>query len=92
MTFDVLDPKDFLSDGMFMEDAFLAKADSYDWAQFSGKKVLVRGCSVAIIPPWVFMYFTGKLAPYAQSVRYGNEHDNVVVFRVPRDKKQTEEN
>lgn len=87
MSFEVVDPVDFLTDGMFMEDAFLAKADTFDWSQFSGKKVLVRGCSVAIIPPWAFMYFTAKLTPHAQSVRYGNEHDNVVIFRLPKDRK-----
>jgi hypothetical protein len=27
------------------------------------------------------MYLTGRLAGVAKSVRFGNEHDNIVVYR-----------
>ncbi len=81
MAFEVIDPEVFLTEGVFRESDFLERADAVDWAKYDGKKVLVRGCHGSLIPPWAFMYFTGKLAPYARSVRYGNEHDNVVIFR-----------
>lgn len=81
MAFEVVDPEAFLTDGVFREREFLKQADSVNWAMYAGKKVLVRGCHGSLIPPWAFMYFTGKLAPFARSVRYGNEHDNVVVYR-----------
>lgn len=84
MIFSVVDPSDFLNDGMFREDDFLAKVDSHDWTTYTDKKVLVRGCSSGIIPPWAFMYLTGLLAGRASSVRYGNEHDHIVVYRKPR--------
>jgi len=83
----IIDPEHFLSDGIFREESFLEKANNYDWEQFQNKQVLVRGCNSAIIPPWAFMFITGKLAAIARTVRYGNEHDNVVVFRAKeRDK------
>jgi Protein of unknown function (DUF2480) len=85
MAFDIIDPVDFLSGGRFTEDQFFALAGAYDWRKHTDKMVLVRGCST-ILPPWVFMYITAQLAPYAKSVRYGNEHDNVTVFRAPKDK------
>jgi hypothetical protein len=81
MAFSIVDPEQFLSEGVFREEKFLEKADSFDWAQFKSKQVLVRGCSSAIFPPWAFMYLTGKLAVSARTVRFGNEHDNIVVFR-----------
>lgn len=84
MAFEIVDPQQFLDNGAFSEDVFLKKANENDWAQFRGKKVLVRGCQSTIIPPWVYMFITGKLAPIAQSVRFGNEHDNIVVYRTPK--------
>jgi len=86
MAFEVVDPEEFLSDGVFRENEFLERADGIDWTKYQDKKVLVRGCHGSLIPPWAFMYFTGKLAPFARSVRYGNEHDNVVVYRSGNDK------
>lgn len=81
MAFAIVDPLEFLTDGILLEDAFLEKAGQYDWSRFAGKKVLVRGCSSTIIPPWVFMYITSRLCGVAKSVRFGNEHDNIVVHR-----------
>ncbi|MGH8015701.1 MAG: DUF2480 family protein [Candidatus Zixiibacteriota bacterium] len=81
MAYSIIDPEHFLSDGVFRESEFLEKSQKHDWALYKNKQVLVRGCSSAIFPPWAFMYLTGKLAASAKTVRYGNEHDNVVVFR-----------
>ena len=87
MTYEVIDPEEFLVDGTLRQDEFLSRAAEYDWSRFEGKKVLVRGCSSAIIPPWVFMIIAGKLAPLAKSVRFGNEHDNIVVLRAEKEKR-----
>ena len=81
MAFAILDPKVFLTEDVLLEDAFIEKAAQYDWSQFQGKKVLVRGCSSTIIPPWVYMYITGRLCGVAKSIRFGNEHSNIVVHR-----------
>ena len=84
MAYMIVDPADFMTDGVFFEDAFIERVNRHDWSRFAGKSVLVRGCESALIPPWGMMLITGKLADTARSVRYGNEHDNVVVYR--RDK------
>ncbi len=81
MAFLVIDPVQFFSDGIFKEDVFLAKTAAVDWSMFAREKVLIRGCNSVVIPPWAFMYLTGRLAPIAKTVLYGNEHDNIVVFR-----------
>jgi len=86
MVFEVIDPVDFLTDSRFKQDDFLTKADRFDWAKLKEKRVLVRGCQSDMIPPWAFMYVTGKLARFAKVVLFGNEHDNVVVFRQSKER------
>ncbi len=80
MAFAILDPSDLIEGEMFREDAFLERAAAFDWSQYNDQQVLVRGCST-IVPPWIYMLITARLTGRAKSVRYGNEHDNVVVFR-----------
>jgi len=85
MIFDIIDPVELLTDNLFFEDQFLAKVKEYEWNKFQEKKVLVRGCSSSIIPPWAFMIITSRLQPFAASIRYGNEHDNILVYRKLKD-------
>lgn len=81
MAFTVVSPESFIDNGMFREEEFLARTGSHDWEQYRGKNVLVRGCGEVIVPPWAFMVLAARLGNVARSVRYGNEHDNVVVHR-----------
>jgi hypothetical protein len=80
----IVDPLAFLKDGMFRQDDFMQAIDRYDWSPFAGKRVLVRGCGSVPIPPWAYMAIASRLTPIAGSVRYGNEHDNVVVWRAKK--------
>lgn len=81
MSFSILNPSDLLDNGIFKEDAFLANVENIDWSLYQDKKVLVRGCTSAIIPPWAYMVITAKLSSIAKSIRFGNEHDHIVVYR-----------
>ncbi len=81
MNFTILDIQDLLEEGIFKEDAFLTQVEKIDWIRYTDKKVLIRGCSSSIIPPWAYMILTGKLAVIAQSIRFGNEHDHILVHR-----------
>jgi len=81
MVFEILDPIDLLTENIFFEDKFIEKVENFDWDKFQNKKVLVRGCSSSLIPPWAYMVITSKLMKKAHSIRYGNEHDNIVVYR-----------
>ena len=81
MVYEVLDPNNFTNKGIFSEDSFLNSVQEFDFSVFSGKKVLVRGCSSGIIPPWAFMKLTAELVPHAQSIRFGNEHDNILLYK-----------
>ena len=88
MIFEALDPQLFTDNGMFAEDDFVRRAAAYDWSRFEDKNVLVRGCGGAPVPPWAFMLLTARLVGLARSVRYGNEHDHIVVYRAPREEKK----
>ena len=81
MGFVTLDPDRFLQSDLFRQDEFLAGIESYDWSCHLGQKVLVRGCGDIHTPPWAFMAIATRLVGIARSVRYGNEHDNVLIYR-----------
>ena len=81
MAYEIVDPAELMTDGAFFEDDFLNNADRYDWEKFRDKTVLVRGCTSTLVPPWAYMLITGRLSSRAKSVRFGNEHDNIVVYR-----------
>lgn len=81
----IIDPQQFTVDEMFREDDFTRLVNEFDWSQYQDKAVLVRGCGDIVFPPWAFMTITARLVPFAKSIRYGNEHDNVVVFRGKRE-------
>lgn len=84
MPFTVVDPSSFLKSEMFRQDEFLEAVRDFDWSEFADRKVLVRGCGDVITPPWAYMAIAARLAGVARSVRYGNEHDNVVIYRAER--------
>lgn len=81
MAYEILDTAGFLRDGIINEARFDNAVAAFDWNQFEGKKVLIKGCGSNILPPWVFMTITARLVPVARSIRYGNDHDNIVVYR-----------
>jgi hypothetical protein len=77
---DLLDMKEFMTDGIIVESAFFKKVEEFDWERFRDRRVLVKGCGTTIIPPWAFMAITARLAPIARRIRYGNEHSSVPVY------------
>ena len=81
MALTVLDPKDFTDNGLFTEDGFLAASEAFDYERLAGQQVLIRGCSDIPIPPWAYMHLTARLVGIAKTIRFGNEHDNIAVYR-----------
>ena len=81
MPFAIIDPAQFLPSEMFRQEDFLNGVSEFDWNQMADAKVLVRGCGDVLTPPWAYMTIAAQLVGIAKSVRYGNEHDNVVIYR-----------
>ena len=78
---DILDMNDFTQGGIIAESAFFEKIDNFNWEMFRDKRVLIKGCGTTIIPPWAFMVVASRLTGLARSIRYGNEHSSVKIYR-----------
>ncbi len=81
MSLEVVELEQFIKNGPFLEDVFVNSIREHDWHKYNNSKVLVRGCQSTVVPPWAYMMITAQLTGFAKSVRFGNEHDNIVVFR-----------
>ena len=68
---EIVEPRDFLTDGAFREKDFREAVQKRDWSIYQGKPVLIQGCSSITLPTWVFLVITAALAPYAKSISYG---------------------
>ena len=51
-----------------------------DWAQFKGKRVLIRGCANAVVPTWAFLILTAHLAEYVERIYFGELRSAVKIF------------
>ena len=71
----------FSDNGIVRQDEFVERVDNHDWERYRDCKVLVRGCGDTVTPPWAYMVIAARLVGIARSVRYGNEHDNVIIYR-----------
>ncbi len=74
----------FMKGGIVVESAFFEKVENFDWETLRNKRVMIKGCGTTIIPPWAFMVVATRLTNVARSIRYGNEHSSVPIFRRPR--------
>lgn len=78
---ELLDIKTFMDNGLIREKNFFEKLDRYDWSSLTGKRILVKGCGTTAIPPWAFMALMGHLVNHAKTIKYGNEHSAITVYR-----------
>ena len=58
---------------------------AYD--QYTGERIIIKGCSNLPVPASAFMELTSHLQPFAQSIMYGEPCSTVPVFKRPRVKK-----
>ena len=67
---EVVDPREFLSGGVFREKNFRDSIKAFDWQKFKGKPVLIQGCP-SPLPIWAYLVIQAELTPYAKSISYG---------------------
>jgi hypothetical protein len=58
--------------------------NSFDWQQFEGSKVVIKGCSKIQIPNYVYGEVTRRLAPIAKLIMFGEACSSVPVYKKPR--------
>lgn len=71
---------DFLHEGVIREEVFRKKVAEIDWSQFTGKRVLIRGCANVVIPTWAFLIITAHLAEYVERIYFGELRSAVKIF------------
>lgn len=52
-----------------------------DLTQFTGKPVIIKGCSNKPVPQNAYLWITQKLLPFAKSVMYGEACSSVPLFK-----------
>ncbi len=65
-------------------ERFRKGLDGVDWASYSDKRVLLKGCADVEVPPSVYLYATQKLLPYVERLMYGEACSFVPVYRSSR--------
>ncbi len=71
-----------------IEDTFNAKVreaiSAIDITEFSGKRVVVKGCGTIAIPDVAYVLMTAKLRPVVKSVMYGEPCSTVPIYKAPK--------
>ena len=55
--------------------------ENLDLSQFTGKPVIIKGCSNKPVPQNAYLWITQKLLPIAKSVMYGEACSSVPLFK-----------
>jgi hypothetical protein len=76
---EIVEPRDFITGGVFREKDFRDAVQKLDWSKYQDKPVLIQGCSSVTLPTWVFLVITAALAPYAKSISYGEVKNPIPV-------------
>lgn len=71
---------DFLDEGVIREQVFREKVAEIDWAQYRGKRVLIRGCADVPVPTWAFLIITAHLAEHVERIYFGELRSAVKIF------------
>ncbi|MFH1699561.1 MAG: DUF2480 family protein [Candidatus Zixiibacteriota bacterium] len=81
----ILEMSQFLDGGIITESGFFDRLANFDWDLYRHERVLVKGCGTTAIPPWAFMAVASRLTDIAKTVKYGNEHSSIQIFRQARE-------
>jgi len=55
--------------------------NAIDFAQFTDKRMIVKGCSDVPVPVQAYVEVTRRLMPFAKSIMYGEACSNVPLFK-----------
>ena len=65
----------------WVEQAFLSQIAGLDLEKFTGKRIVVKGCSEKPVPPAASLAITKRLQPIAQSLFFGEPCSTVPVYK-----------
>ena len=56
-----------------------------NFAEYTGAKVVVKGCSKVAVPTTAYIEITRRLKPYAQSIMFGEPCSTVPLYKKPKE-------
>lgn len=68
------------------EKIFEEALSKIQWADFSGKKVVVKGCSKVSVPVTIYTEVTRQLLPYVASLMFGEPCSTVPLYKAIKGK------
>ena len=72
---------DFLTEGIIKEKDFREKVSLIDWTKYQDKKVIIKGCSKAMVPTWAYLIITANLTKYAKRIYFGEPCSAINIFK-----------
>lgn len=77
---DAVDLVTFATGGMFREQEVRAAVERFDWAQYRGQDVLIKGCGSMPVPQWVYLIVTARLVAAGANVFFGEAAKPISIF------------
>ena len=74
----------------YTELAFFRKLSSLDTTEYTGERIVVKGCSDKPVPASAYLEITRKLQPVAQSIMFGEPCSTVPVYKKAANQDKTE--
>ena len=71
----------FGNEATLINTIFLKKIGAVDFAIYTDKRVVVKGCGDVQVPETAYLEITSKLRPYAKSIMYGEPCSTVPIFK-----------
>ena len=74
------DLESFAENGILREQSVRDAFDRYDWEQYCGKTVHVRGCGQIVVPTWAYLMTAAYLSQVARRITFGEEQSPMAIF------------
>jgi len=68
----------------YISSLFSKNIENIDFAQYQGKKIILKGCNDERLTSQMFTLFSFKALPFVQSLMYGEACSNVPIYKKPK--------
>ncbi len=68
----------------FHKMAFTKAIEKIDASQYSGQRIVIKGCGHKEVPPSAYVDLTKKLRPFAKSIMFGEPCSTVPIYKAKK--------